>query len=104
MKNLLIGMVLATALINTASASDDYHPEQLQKWLESEQILPLETILQQHRERLGGRVIDVELEQERNRFVYEIKVITEAGRKREFYFDGSTGELLKDDYEDGDHY
>ncbi len=36
MKNLLTGMVLATALINTASASDDYHPEQLQKWLESE--------------------------------------------------------------------
>ncbi len=57
-------------------------------------IIPLEELLTRHRERLQGRLIDLELEHERGRLVYELELIDNQGVVREFLIDARTGQWL----------
>ncbi len=58
------------------------------------QILPLDTLLSRHRARLQGRLIDLELEREHGRWVYELELIDPQGVVREFLIDAKSGEWL----------
>lgn len=104
MKTVFLFLVMVASTFNLARADDDYDPERLQQLVQSKQLMPLEQLLDTHRELLSGRVVDVELEREHKRWIYEIKVLTEKGKRREFYFDGTTGALLEhDDHEEFHH-
>lgn len=103
MKTVFLFLVMVASTFNPARADSDYDPERLQQLINSKQLIPLEQLLDRHRELLSGRVVDVELEREHTRWIYEIKVLKENGKRREFYFDGTTGALLKDDHEDDHH-
>ncbi len=59
-------------------------------------ILPLQTIL----EKVEGRILEVELEYERNLYLYEIEVLNAKGIVVELEFDATTGKLLKSKIED----
>ncbi|MBF0271753.1 MAG: PepSY domain-containing protein [Magnetococcales bacterium] len=60
----------------------------------SGEILPLERILNgDHRVR-GKHLIDVELENEKGRFIYEVDVLDEQGSVMEYEFDARTGQFL----------
>ena len=59
-------------------------------------ILPLLTILQIHRQHYqGGRVLEAELERERDRYVYDLKVLHNDGVVFEVEYDAVTGELYE---------
>jgi len=70
--------------------------ERARRALEEGRARPLADILTQVRGRLGGEVIDVEFDREDGRYIYELKVITPAGRLREIHVDALTAEILKD--------
>lgn len=70
------------------------------KLMESGDIVPLETILEQLQKRIAGRVIEVELEDKKGRLVYEIEQIDKKGIVREFVFDATDGRLLKEKIEE----
>ncbi|MDS4022766.1 MAG: PepSY domain-containing protein [Candidatus Competibacter sp.] len=58
------------------------------------QILSLETIIASHRrEYPGGELLEAELESERGRYVYELRILGDDGVVREFEYDARTGEL-----------
>ena len=58
------------------------------------QILSLETIIaNHHRRHPGGRLLEAELEFERNRYVYDLKILGHDGAVREFEYDARSGEL-----------
>lgn len=103
MKTVFLFLAMVACTFNLARADSDYDPERLQQLINSKQLIPLEQLLDTHQELLSGRVVDVELEREHKRWIYEIKVLKENGKRREFYFDGATGALLKDDNEDHHH-
>ena len=70
--------------------------ERARRALAEGRIRPLAEILAMVQSRLGGEVIGVELDEEDDgRFVYEIKVLTPRGRRREFEVDAATGRILR---------
>lgn len=64
---------------------------------ESQDILPLERILEQAKAQHPGRIIEAELDQEENRWVYEIEILDENGVVWDINYDATTGKLLKTD-------
>ncbi len=63
-------------------------------------ILSLEQILERARRHHDGRVLETELEQKGERYVYEIELVDQQGRVWEMKFDAGSGELLKEKRED----
>lgn len=63
--------------------------------LQRGEVLPLMKILAIANKEVPGDVIEVELEDEREALVYEIKILTGTGRVREVEIDARTGKVLK---------
>ncbi|AIR91386.1 PepSY domain-containing protein [Pseudomonas cremoricolorata] len=64
-------------------------------------IMPLEQLLEAALGRYpGARLLEAELEQEHDRYEYEVEILTPEGVVREIKFDAATGELLKDEEDD----
>jgi uncharacterized membrane protein YkoI len=58
------------------------------------QILSLEAIIAKHRRQYpGGQLLEAELEFERGRYVYDLKILGDDGTVREFEYDALSGEL-----------
>lgn len=79
-------------LISFASSAD--HERALQA-MESGEIKPLVQILDLLKAQEPGRVLQVELEEKSDRWEYEIKIIQNQGRVREFKVDAKTGVIIK---------
>lgn len=63
-------------------------------------ILPLSRILDVVKREAGGRVINVELDRDDGRFIYEVETITSEGRMLELSIDAANGTILDRDFED----
>ena len=85
---LLAGMAQADML---GSAPDH---EQARAAMERGEIKPLVDILALTRDRLHGQLIEIELEQIDDRWVYEFEMIQPNGEVIEYYVDGSTGAFV----------
>eukprot|EP01036_Dinobryon_divergens_P040280 gene40280-53245_t len=59
------------------------------------QVLPLPTVLERLQREVPGQVLEVELEQERERWIYEIKLLTSAGQLTKVKIDARTAEVLR---------
>ncbi len=98
----LVGIVLAIAVAlfaggPPASASDDH--DDIRKLRDDGKVLPLSTLLARDDLR-GLRVLEAELEREDSMLVYELEVLDGEGRVSERYYDASSGELLKVEWDD----
>lgn len=60
------------------------------------EILPVEKILESLNPQVRSGFIDMELEYERQKWIYEFKYLDEKGKLIEYYVDGATGKLLPD--------
>ncbi|WP_460122365.1 PepSY domain-containing protein [Pseudomonas sp. S2_C03] len=61
-------------------------------------ILPLEHLLQQAMDRYpGSKLLEAELEEKHDVYIYEVELLTTEGVVRELDVNASTGELLKDE-------
>ena len=61
-----------------ASGKDDH--DRARQAVQAGQVLPLPTVLERLQREVPGQVLEVELEQERDRWIYEIKLLTPAGQ------------------------
>ena len=60
-------------------------------------ILPLEQLLQQAMDRYpGSKLLEAELEEKHDVYIYEVELLTPEGVVRELGIDATTGRLLKD--------
>lgn len=97
-RTFVFALALTVASSGGAYPGDDRRDhERARRALEEGRARPLADILTQVRGRLGGEVIDVELDRENGRYIYELKVITPAGQLREVHVDALTAEILKDE-------
>jgi len=60
------------------------------------EIMPLELILQRVQKIAPGRILKVELEQERRMWVYEIKVLHDDGALSKLYLDAKDGSVVRE--------
>jgi uncharacterized membrane protein YkoI len=90
----ILGIGLLTA---TAAFADSLGADRVRALVERGEILSLEEILKRNEVRVGGRIIEIEIEQKRGTYVYEIKVLGPDGRYRELKIDARTGVLLREE-------
>lgn len=88
---LLVALLLAAG--SGAQAGDDH--ERARAALREGRILPLERIVESAKQRFGGEVLDVDLEDEEDGFRYELKLIAADGRILKLDYDAATGDLLR---------
>ena len=78
-----------------ASGKDDHDHDRARQAVQSGQVLPLPAVLERLQREVPGQVLEVELEQERDRWIYEIKLLTPAGQLTKVKLDARTAEVLR---------
>lgn len=93
---MVVGMTswLAMGWLPVAVNASPLDQDDVLPLVEQGQLLPLEQILETHRSRLSGRLIDLELEREHGRLVYELQMIDNQGVVREYLIDAKTNQWL----------
>ncbi|MEO9615220.1 MAG: PepSY domain-containing protein [Nitratireductor sp.] len=99
MRSICLAILLMLSAPAIADGDGDDH-DRARAALERGDILPLSSILAIVEKTWGGRVIEVDLGRDDGRFVYEIEIVTPAGRLLEAEIDAATGDLIESDYED----
>ncbi len=95
MKNLYVFVIAGMMLfVNSPIYADSDH-ERAKKALESGQVLPLQDILQKISKDYPGQVLEVELDQEKGAWIYEIKQLSSNGTILKLDVDAKTGQVLK---------
>ncbi len=93
-------LLLAAGLLASDPISAGRDWEEIRRLRDAGQILSLETLIANHRrQHPGGQLLEAELEFERNRYVYELKMLGDDGVVREFEYDARTGELWRVEHE-----
>jgi len=88
---LLITFLLAQGFTVRADGDQD----EARRLLKSGDILSLELILEKVRSSHPGKILEVELEKESGKTIYEIEMLGDDGVVREFIIDARTGDLLE---------
>lgn len=89
----ICSLALALALGAGAQARRDH--ESVRQLTEAGEILPLEIILEKARNHLSGRILEVELEDERGRYIYELEMLDDEGSVWELELDATTGGMIE---------
>ncbi len=74
--------------------ADDDH-EQARKAVQAGQVLPLPTVLERLQRSHPGQVLDLQLEREDGRWIYEIKLLQSDGQLLKVELDAATAQVLK---------
>jgi uncharacterized membrane protein YkoI len=95
---LLLGMLGLSMSLGLADERRHRKPPRdhtaVREALQRGELLPLVKILAIANKEVPGDVIEVELEDEGEALVYEIKILTSTGRVREIKIDARTGTVL----------
>ncbi|KAA3649302.1 MAG: peptidase [Proteobacteria bacterium] len=89
----LLALLLSTALIAPGLADGDH--DRARRAREAGQVLPLPVILDRVAQDFPGQVLEVELEDEDDRWIYEIKLVQPGGRLLKLEVDAADARVLK---------
>lgn len=87
-------LVLAAALSAGAVARDRGDHERAREAVVAGQILPLRTVLERLEREQAGQVLEIELESEDRRWIYEVKLLQADGQLLKLEVDAGTGEVI----------
>jgi uncharacterized membrane protein YkoI len=87
---------LALALLGTGSlsAAEGSDHDRARQALEAGEVLPLRTILDRVEREYPGQVMEVDLERQGDRWIYEIKLLRTGGALVKLIVDGRDGRVL----------
>ena len=94
-----VSALLGCLLLSHPAAADSDHYE-ARRLMESGTILPLETVMESVLQRHSGRILEVELDERHDHYIYEIEMLDQTGRVLEMRIDAVTGKVLKSKQED----
>jgi len=96
-KALAIGVICLSGIgtLSSATASSGDHQRATQA-VESGEILSLRAILERLESSNPGQVLEVELEQKKGVWIYELKILKTGGRLQKLKVDAKTGAVLSD--------
>ena len=87
-------LLLALLGAGAGQAADEHDHDRARRALESGEILPLRTILERVERDYPGQIMEVELEREDARWIYEIKLLRTGGALVKIEIDARDGALL----------
>jgi uncharacterized membrane protein YkoI len=88
----VMGLSCAAAVVR--AGSEPREQDAVREALTKGEILPLTRILAIAAEKVPGDVLKVEIEREDGTLIYEVEVLTSAGRVRELKINAKTGAIL----------
>jgi Peptidase propeptide and YPEB domain len=93
---LLLSLTLFGAVVPAAQAEREHDHDRARDAVAAGQVLPLAKVLAQlERDQPGAQVLEVELEEKRGRWVYEIRLLQPGGRLLKQYLDARDGKPLR---------
>ena len=96
-KLIITGLLIIFSIPLFADADVDH--DEAKRLVESGEILALEVVLKKAREIQAGKVLEVELESKKNKYIYEIELLNADGTVFELKFDARTGKHLSTEKE-----
>lgn len=94
-------VALALLLFCSLAVARDLDQDEALRLRQQGAILPLEQLLQQALDRYpGARLLQAELEEKHDVYIYEVELLTVDGVVRELDLEAATGRLLKDEEDD----
>jgi uncharacterized membrane protein YkoI len=90
----LVAVLLTGALALPAWASDRRDHERARQAVQAGQVLPLRAVLERLEREHPGQVLEVELEQDDNLWIYEVKLLQAGGQLVKLKLDARTAALL----------
>jgi uncharacterized membrane protein YkoI len=101
LRRLRLLILLSGLLLIPAAGADELNPDEVLELRRAGALLPLEQLLSEVQRRYPqARVLEVELDRENTRYLYEIEILTATDTVRELEFDAVSGALLDDELED----
>jgi uncharacterized membrane protein YkoI len=98
--SLFLAWVVGTTSLTALADDDARELEQIRRWVEQGRILSLQQILDRYPTVMTGRLLDLEVEREGGRILYEMEFLQPDGRVIEFKVDAARGVLLRREVED----
>jgi uncharacterized membrane protein YkoI len=89
----LLALIVTLGLVSPAAADDDH--ERARRAVEAGEAMPLTRILERVEADFAGQLLEVELEKDDGRWVYEIELLTPQGNVIELTYDARSGALLE---------
>lgn len=100
MKHTVFILLLALSAAPALADRDDH--DRARRALEAGEILPLAEILAAAEAARPGRVIEIELERDDGRWIYELEVVSPEGFLYEMEIDAASGTILEVEREEDD--
>lgn len=97
----LISLLLIGLAQPSAWGSDSRDHERARAAVEAGQVLPLPTLLERLRRTHPGQVLELELERDDGRWIYEIKLLQANGQLLKLEVDAATAQVLQVKRKDG---
>lgn len=96
-------LILILTCLGTPVFADRDDQDRARLALEAGEILPLSEILAAAEKARPGRVIEVDLERDDGRWIYELELVSPDGLVYEMEIDGASGAVLEIELEEDDH-
>ena len=93
-------LALALCLICAPALADSDDHDRARRAMEAGEILKLSEILRVAETARPGRVIELELDRDDGRWIYELELLSPDGRLYEMEIDAATGAVLEIERED----
>ena len=96
---LYLGLVVGTISFSALGDDNEFDAQQIRQLVSQGKILPLEAILKIHQPLIDGKLLDLEVESEHGKIIYELEFLRQNGDVVELVIDAKTGELLDQEVE-----
>ncbi len=93
----VVGLLSVPALAHGGDEIDYKVARELRK---AGKIVAVEALLEDARRRRTGTLLEIELEREDGRYLYEIEILDDEGVVFEYYYDAQTGQFIKEGIHD----
>ncbi len=74
--------------------------DQVLRWVKEGKVIPFKTLKERYKDRLEGRLLDLEVEREHGRIIYELELMRADSVVYEIKIDAQNGEWLEEEEED----
>jgi len=95
MKPLRLPVLCLAAVLAGPLAHADSDQDRARAAVQAGQVLPLRTVLERLERDQPGQVLEVELEQEDGRWVYEVRLLQAGGRLVKLELDAARGDVIQ---------
>ena len=85
---------IASMFLLAPAGADQADHDRAQQALQAGQVLPLHEVLQRIRQNYPGQVLEVELEEDGGRLIYEVKLLEPGGQVRKLKLNAQTAAIL----------